>query len=64
MASERRFCVNCGKPAGPQDKFCAYCGHTLAVPAVSVPPAAITDRLIPFHFRRNRTKIPLCLILP
>jgi hypothetical protein len=24
-----RFCTNCGREAGPEDKFCAACGHRL-----------------------------------
>jgi hypothetical protein len=26
------FCPQCGKPADPNDNFCAYCGHTLRRP--------------------------------
>jgi hypothetical protein len=26
------FCPQCGKPADPDDRFCAYCGHALRRP--------------------------------
>ena len=28
-AAEKRFCTQCGKPAGPADRFCGRCGSRL-----------------------------------
>lgn len=30
--SQINFCPQCGKPAGADDRFCAYCGHALRRP--------------------------------
>ena len=30
-ASQKRFCTECGTPVKPTDKFCASCGHKLAL---------------------------------
>jgi rRNA maturation endonuclease Nob1 len=29
IASQQKFCTQCGIPVKPSDKFCASCGHKL-----------------------------------